>query len=173
MEAGSKTQIPSEGLSSVPSALALLLGTLPLGAWGTRSPSARWFHRRGLEHPSSQAEEAQGAARLCKESVIHEADVLWCPQAGGEEGEHEGNAPGCETPPELCRVQAERDLPPMGVGTLRCSWGTAAGLCGAEDRDRGRRNPKQKVEERYLLAKWKKYKWAEERINFQLARRKS
>lgn len=60
VEAGSKTQIPSEELSSVPSALALLLGTLPLGAWGTRSPSARWFHRRGLEHPSSQAEEAQG-----------------------------------------------------------------------------------------------------------------
>lgn len=36
-----------------------------------------------------QAEEAQGTTRACKKTLIHEPDMPWCPQGGGDEKGHE------------------------------------------------------------------------------------
>lgn len=125
-----------------------------------------------------------GTARVCKEPVICEPDVLWCPQAGRDDGEHEKYA-GCLAEQRGVLLAArrlrpwggpgERDPAPEGLGTQRCFWGTLpVGSVGqrAKDSDPWRRNTKDKAEGRCLLAKWKKCKWVEGRINFQLAKSK-
>lgn len=81
IEAGSKPQIPREELMiSVLCALALLLGLLPHGVGCQVAEHV-------LEHPSSlQAGESRVGE---PQSVICEADMLWCPQAGGDDRERE------------------------------------------------------------------------------------
>lgn len=182
-EAGSKAQIPRGADLSAP-CFGSVLGTLPLPmAWGRQaragSTSMAWsiclLLRQG---------KPRGTARVCKESVICEPDVPWCPKlAGTTESmrstlgvwQNSGVCSWLRDASGLGGVQAERDPAPEGLGTQRCFWGTLpVGSAGwrAKDSDHWRRYTKAKAEGRCLLARWKKYKWVEGRINFQLAKSK-
>lgn len=107
-----------------------------------------------------QAEEAQGTARACKESLVHEPDTLRCPQAGGDEGGHKkqvlvlGRALGC-TPSRRGGVQRSSThgtwqpvLLPGGFAGLR--MGITVG--GTQQKEQSGDFPP---------AEWKKYKKVE------------